>query len=172
MASVLQTVSLVSECFDKSALGVKTTWSWISNRFQSSSLFFFSFDNSWQFTDNLVPSSMVEIWDRRLPTCPYFQEYTVNWGSWLLRKKTSLPLGGLGRGGTFFFGGNAGVSDLLLKGSSENPIPPKEEVNGSEATDYNRKKNIKEKKSVSTLQKIWCIRGYKLTHGKTLTLIM
>jgi len=49
----------------------------------------------------------------------------------------------LGRGGTFFFGGNAGVSDLLLKGSSENPIPPKEEAKGSEATDYMRKKKRK-----------------------------
>jgi len=60
-------------------------------------------------------------------------------GELVIKNKTSLPLGGLGRGGTFFFGGNAGVSDLLLKGSSENPIPPKEEVKGSEATDCNRK---------------------------------
>lgn len=51
-----------------------------------------------------------------------------------------LPLGGLGRGGTFFFGGRAGVSGLLLKGSSENPIPPKEEVKGSEAVGFKREK--------------------------------
>lgn len=41
------------------------------------------------------------------------------------------------------------MSDLLLKGSSENPIPPKEEAKGSEATDYMRK--YKMKKDVSTL---------------------
>lgn len=57
-------------------------------------------------------------------------------GELATRKKMYLPLGGLGRGGTLFFGGRAGVSGLLLKGSSENPIPPKEEVKGSEAVGY------------------------------------
>lgn len=33
------------------------------------------------------------------------------------------------------------MSDLLLKGSSENPIPPNEEAKGSEATDYVRKRD-------------------------------
>lgn len=73
--------------------------------------------------------------------CPII--YTKLGGLAIKKKKASLPLGGLGRGGTFFFGGNAGVSDLLLKGSSENPTPPKEEAKGSEATDYMSKKKRK-----------------------------
>lgn len=46
------------------------------------------------------------------------------------------------------------MSDLLLKGSSENPTPPKEEAKGSEATDYMKKKE--KKKNVSTLLNIYC----------------
>lgn len=54
------------------------------------------------------------------------------------QKKYNSPLGGSGLGGIFFFGGRAGVSALVLKGSSENPAPPKEE-NGSEAGGCMRK---------------------------------